>query len=143
MFLVGREGNLGRLPIRGVDQPFWHQQQDRKDQNIDHRDRDHAPGEAAESLPLKSHSHPSYASATNSASTAQRRTVQDQSRRWPSQVLRLELVQQLLEGLSSRPAGRHHGVKTDRRLFYRALSSGTINLPLPRFRGRCPVLYDN
>jgi hypothetical protein len=33
--LVGCEGDLGRLPIRGVDQPFPHQQQDRKDQGID------------------------------------------------------------------------------------------------------------
>src|SRR5690348_5974445 len=30
MSLVGCEGDLGRLPIRGVDQPFRHQQQDRK-----------------------------------------------------------------------------------------------------------------
>jgi hypothetical protein len=48
--LVGCEGDLGRLPIRGVDQPSRHQQQYRKDQGIDHGDRDHAHGEAAEMI---------------------------------------------------------------------------------------------
>jgi hypothetical protein len=39
-----------------------------------------------------------------------RRTAQDQSRRRPSQVFSMELVQQLLKGLSSCPTGRRHGV---------------------------------
>jgi hypothetical protein len=76
------------------------------------------------------------ASTTNEQTTAQRRTMQDQSRRRPSQVFSMELVQQLLEGFLSCPAGHRHGLKIDRRLLYRALSSGTINLPLPRFRER-------
>jgi hypothetical protein len=77
------------------------------------------------------------------AATQSRCTVQDQSPRRPSQVFSMELVQQLLEGFLSCPAGHRHGLKIDRRLLYRALSSGAINLPLPRFRGRCSVLYDN
>jgi hypothetical protein len=63
-----------------------------------------------------------------------RSTVQDQSRRRPSQVLSTELVQKLLEGLSPCPTRGRHGRKIGRRLLYRALSSGTINLPLPRLR---------
>jgi hypothetical protein len=43
-----------------------------------------------------------------------------QSRRRPSQVLRMELVQQLLEGLFSCPTGRRHSVKIDRCLLDRA-----------------------
>ena len=38
--MVGCEDDLKRLSIRGIDQPFRHHQQDRKDQGIDHRDRD-------------------------------------------------------------------------------------------------------
>ena len=48
--LVGCEGDRGDLPIRGVDQPSRHQQQDRENQGIDRRDRDHAHGEAAEMI---------------------------------------------------------------------------------------------
>jgi hypothetical protein len=62
---------------------------------------------------------------------------------WPSQVFSMELVQELLEGLSSCPIGRRHGVKIDRRLHYRASSSSTINLPPPGVRWRCPELHDN
>jgi hypothetical protein len=72
-----------------------------------------------------------------------RSTIQDQSRHWPSQVFGMELVQQLLEGFLSCPAGHRHGLKIDRRLLYRALSSGTINLPPPRVRRRCPALHDD
>jgi hypothetical protein len=67
--------------------------------------------------------------------------MRDQSRRRPSQGLGVELVQQLLEGFFSCPAGRRHSVKIDRRLLYRASSSGTINLPPPRVRRRCPALH--
>lgn len=45
-----RRADLGRPPIRGVDQPFRHQQQDREDQGIDHRDRDNAHAKATEML---------------------------------------------------------------------------------------------
>jgi radical SAM superfamily enzyme YgiQ (UPF0313 family) len=62
-------------------------------------------------------------------------------RQW--QVFGAELIQQLLEGFFSCDAGHRHGLKIDRRLLYRACSSGAINLPPPRFRRRCPVLYDN
>jgi hypothetical protein len=48
-----------------------------------------------------------------------------------------------LEGFFSCDAGHRHGLKIDRRLLYRTCSSGAINLPPPRFRRRCPALYDN
>ena len=67
--------------------------------------------------------------------------AQDQSHRRPSLVLRLEPVQQLLEGFFSCPTGHRHGLKIDRRLLYRVSFSGTINLPPPRVRRRCPALH--
>jgi hypothetical protein len=69
--------------------------------------------------------------------------MRDQSRRRPSQVFSMELVQQLLEGFLSRLTGHRHGLKISRRLLYRASSPGTINLPPPRVRRRCPALHDN
>jgi hypothetical protein len=70
-------------------------------------------------------------------------TVQDQSHRRPSLVLRLEPVQQLLEGFFSCPTGHRHGLKIDRRLLYRVSFSGTVNLPPPRVRRRRPALHGN
>jgi hypothetical protein len=46
------------------------------------------------------------------------------------QALRVELIQQLSQGLSSCPTGRRPGVKIDRCLLYRALSSGTTSRQL-------------
>jgi hypothetical protein len=63
------------------------------------------------------------------------------SHRRPSLVLRLEPVQQLLEGFFSCPTGHRHGLKIDRRLLYWVSFSGTINLPPPRVRRRCPALH--
>jgi hypothetical protein len=51
------------------------------------------------------------------------------SHRRPSLVLRLEPVQQLLEGFFSCPTGHRHGLKIDRRLLYWVSLSGAINLP--------------
>ena len=72
-----------------------------------------------------------------------RLTAGDQSHQGPSQGLGVELVQQLLEGIFSCPAGHRHGLKIDRRLRYRACSPGAINLPPPRLRRGRPVLHDD
>jgi hypothetical protein len=65
------------------------------------------------------------------------------SRRGPLHALGIELLQELLEAFLSSPAGHRHGLKIDRRVRYRAWSSGAINLPPPWFRRRCPVLHDD
>jgi hypothetical protein len=70
-------------------------------------------------------------------------TAGDPSHQGPSQALGVELVQQLLEGFLSCPAGHRHGLKIDRRLRYRACSPSAINLPPPRLRRGRPVLHDD
>src|SRR5258705_6737480 len=76
---------------------------------------------------------------------ARKRVIQRwlRSRRRELQVLRLKLVQKLLEGHFSCPTGPRHRGKKDRCLLNRVRSSSTINLPPPRVRRRCSELHDN
>jgi hypothetical protein len=80
---------------------------------------------------------------THRAGKSPRYDLVARSRQGPSQVLGVELVQQLLEGFPSCPTGHRHGLKIDRRLLYRACSPGAINLPSPRLRRGGPVLHDD